>query len=73
MQRPLFLKQIEAQMNVHPVCGVLGPRQAGKTTLARQYAENCQTKQVHMFDLQNPFDLSRLDEAYTLCRLWRAW
>jgi predicted AAA+ superfamily ATPase len=52
-------------MKVHPICGVLGPRQAGKTTLARQYAENYQTQPVHIFDLEKSFDLARLDEPYT--------
>lgn len=65
MQRSSLLQKIEIQMAVHPVCGVLGPRQAGKTTLARQYAENYSPKPVHIFDLENPFDLSRLDEPYT--------
>lgn len=50
MQRSSFLKQIETQMKVHPVCGVLGPRQAGKTTLAHQYAENYAIKPLHIFD-----------------------
>ncbi len=54
MQRPFFLKQIEIQMKVHAICGILGPRQAGKTTLARQYAKNYITKPVHTFDLENP-------------------
>lgn len=65
MQRPFFLKQINTQMKVHPICGILGPRQAGKTTLARQYAKSYITEPVHTFDLENPFDLARLDEPYT--------
>lgn len=69
MQRLSFLKRIEIQMKAHPVCGVLGPRQAGKTTLARQYAENCAAKPVHVFDLENPFDLARLNEPYTALSL----
>lgn len=39
MQRLSFLKQVEIQMKVHPVCGVLGPRQVGKTTLAKQHSD----------------------------------
>jgi hypothetical protein len=65
MKRELFLKQIEQQMKVHPACGVLGPRQAGKTTLARQYAEMINSEEVHFFDLEKPFDLERLQEPYS--------
>jgi predicted AAA+ superfamily ATPase len=65
MQRPFFLNQIEKQMKVHPVCGLLGPRQTGKTTLARQYAANYTDGPVHFFDLENPFDLARLQEPYS--------
>jgi predicted AAA+ superfamily ATPase len=65
MERLAYLKQVELQMKVHPICGVLGPRQAGKTTLARQYAKNYIPGPVHFFDLENPFDLTRLEDPYT--------
>jgi len=64
MERISFLKQIQTQMKVHPVCGVLGPRQTGKTTLARQYSKNYINGPVHFFDLENPFDLGRLEEPF---------
>jgi len=59
MQRPYFLSQIARQFRVHSVCGILGPRQVGKTTLAREYAKQFQS--VHFFDLENPLDLARLE------------
>lgn len=59
MNRPYYLNRIDAQFQVHSVCGVLGPRQVGKTTLAKQYAEKY--KNVEFFDLENPIDLARLD------------
>ena len=59
MQRPYFLSQIDRQFRVHSVCGILGPRQVGKTTLAREYAKQFQS--VYFFDLENPLDLARLD------------
>ena len=40
-----------------PVTAILGPRQCGKTTLSRQIATD------HRFDLENPRDLARLDNA----------
>ncbi|MBS0621564.1 MAG: ATP-binding protein [Verrucomicrobia bacterium] len=58
MLRPKFLKEIELQFRVHPVCALLGPRQVGKTTLARMYAQD---REVAYFDLENPLDLARLE------------
>ncbi len=39
-----------------PVTAILGPRQCGKTTLARSF------KADHLFDLENPRDAARLDQ-----------
>ena len=39
-----------------PVTSILGPRQCGKTTLARMVAGN----RAHFFDLENPLDYERL-------------
>lgn len=58
IKRTYFLDQIDFQYNVHSVCGLLGPRQVGKTTLAKQYAQHY--KNVHFIDLENPIDLARL-------------
>jgi predicted AAA+ superfamily ATPase len=41
---------------------LLGPRQCGKTTLARQLAERSKS---NYFDLENPVDLARLSEPMT--------
>jgi predicted AAA+ superfamily ATPase len=59
IQRTYFLKLIEDAFQMHSVCALLGPRQCGKTTLAKQYAKNL--KDVHFFDLENPQDNSILD------------
>ena len=40
-----------------PVCCLLGPRQCGKTTIARSLAA---TRESHYFDLESPRDLLRL-------------
>ncbi|MCK6528433.1 ATP-binding protein [Myxococcota bacterium] len=42
-----------------PVVGILGPRQVGKTTLARQVAVH-EGGPVHFFDLEDPRDVARL-------------
>ena len=39
-------------MSLFPVTAILGPRQCGKTTLARTLATD------HYFDLENPQDLA---------------
>jgi uncharacterized protein len=60
MLRSNFLKKIEAQFRIHSVCGLLGPRQVGKTTLAKLYAQNLNN--VIFFDLEDPYDLGRLED-----------
>ena len=59
MKRTHFLEKIAFQYKIHSVCGLLGPRQVGKTTLAKQYVQNIPT--VSYFDLENPFDIARLE------------
>jgi predicted AAA+ superfamily ATPase len=44
-----------------PVVGILGPRQVGKTTLARQVA-SAMKQPVTWFDLESPEDVARLSE-----------
>ncbi len=55
--RPDALKRIDDALQVHPDAALLGPRQCGKTTLARMFAEK---EPVTTFDLENPVDLRRL-------------
>jgi predicted AAA+ superfamily ATPase len=43
-------------MRVFPVTALLGPRQAGKTTLAKTFQPD------HYFDLENPRDLTMLEQ-----------
>ena len=44
-----------------PVVALLGPRQCGKTTLARQFAREHRAQEIHFFDLENNLDLARLE------------
>ena len=55
--RPEPIRQIEASFKIHPVTALLGPRQCGKTTLARLIAEQ---EPATVFDLENPVDIRRL-------------
>jgi len=60
IERSHFLHEIRATLTVHPICGLLGPRQCGKTTLAKQFARDFNGL-VHHFDLENPLDLAKLE------------
>ncbi|MFV0340997.1 MAG: ATP-binding protein [Parachlamydiaceae bacterium] len=61
MERRKYLKHIAMQFRVHPACTILGPRQVGKTTLAKMYLEEVNPKSYQFFDLENPLDLARLE------------
>jgi uncharacterized protein len=61
MLRKKYLDQIEFHFRVHSVCALLGPRQVGKTTLAKMYIDQHPSENVHFFDLENPLDLARLE------------
>lgn len=61
IRRSIFVEEISDAFEVHSVCGILGPRQCGKTTLARYYAQEKQNSPVHYFDLEDPTDLSKLE------------
>lgn len=55
--RPIALDRISAVFRIHPVAALLGPRQCGKTTLAKMIAER---EPYTYFDLENPVDVRRL-------------
>ncbi len=60
-----YLEQIEQNFDVHSVVALLGPRQCGKTTLAREFA-NSYKGDVHFFDLENPQDRILMDNPQLL-------
>ena len=53
--------QVRRLLRDHRVVGIIGARQVGKTTLAKQIAER-HKGQVTVFDLENPEHLSRLSD-----------
>lgn len=55
--RPQALHQVVRTLKHHPIAALLGPRQCGKTTLARMIAER---EPCTFFDLENPLDNRRL-------------
>ncbi len=57
IQRPYYLHQLRTAIDRSPVTALLGPRQCGKTTLARQLAEH---QEATFFDLESVPDRRRL-------------
>ncbi|MCS5691291.1 ATP-binding protein [Cyanobium sp. FGCU-6] len=62
LPRPSRLAALEAALARSPVVAVLGPRQCGKTTLARQLVP---AASANYFDLEDPISLARLDQPLT--------
>jgi uncharacterized protein len=60
------LKQrVENTLDRSRIVALIGPRQCGKTTLARQFVP---TDSINYFDLEDPFSLARLDQPMTALR-----
>jgi uncharacterized protein len=59
LERPHSLAALRRALKAAPVTALLGPRQCGKTTLARELATGRATTWL---DLENPADLARLAE-----------
>jgi predicted AAA+ superfamily ATPase len=60
--RPKLLDEIEESLKRSRVVALIGPRQCGKTTLARQIVP---VDSPNYFDLEDPRSLVRLDEPMT--------
>lgn len=70
VSRTEHLARIDEYFRSHSSVAILGPRQCGKTTLARDYIARFDAGQVHFFDLEDPDDINRLsDPRLTLERL----
>ena len=58
IRRPGPLAEIDRVLGHNPVCALLGPRQCGKTTLAREIVRR--RKDAHVFDLETAAGQARL-------------
>jgi len=65
IQRLIDLAMVRQALRRSPVTVLLGPRQCGKTTLARQLVP---TSSLNYFDLEDPQSLARLDQPDTALR-----
>ena len=64
MERNGYIAAIAQAFAVHPIVAILGPRQCGKTTLARMYADakGVDVGTVTHLDLEDPTDQTRLED-----------
>lgn len=62
--------RIDGLFRSNPIVLLLGPRQCGKTTLAREMAGQWQ---AHYFDLEHPRDYDRLAQPMTALEPLRGW
>jgi predicted AAA+ superfamily ATPase len=65
IKRTSILSELNNALARSRVVVLVGPRQSGKTTLARQLIEE---NSVNYFDLEDPASLARLDEPMTALR-----
>ena len=62
IQRHSWLNNIRTALDSSRIVTLIGPRQCGKTTLAREFLPE---DSVNYFDLEDPVSLARLDEPMT--------
>lgn len=62
MERYIDLKHIQEAFETSKIVAILGPRQCGKTTLAREYFKIHHGLSEQYFDLENPQDALRLSD-----------
>jgi len=63
--RPAISSAIQQALNRSRIVALVGPRQSGKTTLAREFL---QPTSLNYFDLEDPVSLARLAEPMTALR-----
>ncbi|MCC7536132.1 MAG: ATP-binding protein [Deltaproteobacteria bacterium] len=64
VKRPAALARLRRLLETHPVVALLGARQVGKSTLARDLVRQAH-RTATFFDLEDPTDLARLDDPKT--------
>lgn len=62
IDRPHLRQIIQTKLDVNRVVALIGPRQCGKTTLAREFVS---PRSVNYFDLEDPLSLALLNQPMT--------
>lgn len=70
IQRTQLHQQVKRALGRSQVVVLTGPRQSGKTTLARQFLDE---DSPNYFDLEDPASLARLEKPMTALRPLSAW
>lgn len=65
IERTLDTRAVQTALKRNPVVALIGPRQSGKTTLARRFVS---PNSANYFDLEDPESLARLSEPATALR-----
>jgi predicted AAA+ superfamily ATPase len=65
IDRKADVRLVQTALKRSRVVALLGPRQCGKTTLARRFVA---AKSLNYFDLEDPLSLARLDQPDTVLR-----
>ena len=65
--RSAELREVRSLLRRSPIVAILGPRQVGKTTLAREVARGWRGRRT-VFDLEDPRDVARLADPSTALR-----
>mgnify|MGYP006316454219 CR=1 FL=1 len=66
MERSNYLIKIKEYFAIFPIVALLGPRQSGKTTLARAYRDKIYSNKTFYLDLEDPTDLAKLENPKQL-------
>lgn len=61
IERKRHYKEVRGLLRRHPVVAIIGARQVGKTTLAREIASRWRSQSM-IYDLEDPADLARLSD-----------
>lgn len=62
ISRTQIKQEIESALNRSRIVALVGPRQCGKTTIAREFVSQ---SSLNYFDLEDPLSLARLEEPMT--------
>ncbi|MBF8259584.1 MAG: putative ATPase [Actinobacteria bacterium] len=63
IEREDIRRKVISLLSRYRVVAILGARQVGKTTLAKQVADAWSTGPATRFDLEDPADLARIEES----------